>query len=56
MSRLRSPHAIGFAFALALATAAPGQAATLRWANDGDANSMDPYTRQETFQIGRAHV
>ena len=51
MSFIRSPHAIGFAFALALATAAPGQAATLRWANDGDANSMDPYTRQETFLL-----
>ncbi|MBV8575665.1 MAG: ABC transporter substrate-binding protein, partial [Acetobacteraceae bacterium] len=24
-------------------------AATFKWANDGDANSMDPYTRAETF-------
>ena len=29
----------------------PGRAATLRWANDGDANSMDPYTRSETFLL-----
>jgi peptide/nickel transport system substrate-binding protein len=28
-----------------------GQAATLRWANDGDVNSMDPYARQETFLL-----
>ena len=26
-------------------------AATFRWANDGDANSMDPYTRNETFLL-----
>ncbi len=26
-------------------------AATFRWANDGDSNSMDPYTRQETFLL-----
>ena len=24
---------------------------TFRWANDGDANSMDPYTRNETFLL-----
>ncbi len=29
----------------------PGSAATFRWANDGDANSMDPYTRSETFLL-----
>ncbi len=34
-----------------LAAPAPGQAAALRWANDGDANSMDPYTRSETFLL-----
>jgi peptide/nickel transport system substrate-binding protein len=33
----------------ALATAAEGK--TFRWANDGDANSMDPYARQETFLL-----
>src|ERR1041384_3599791 len=26
-------------------------AATFKWANDGDANSMDPYTRNETFLL-----
>jgi peptide/nickel transport system substrate-binding protein len=26
-------------------------AATFRWANDGDVNSMDPYARQETFLL-----
>ena len=31
--------------------ALPGAAATFRWANDGDANSMDPYTRSETFLL-----
>jgi peptide/nickel transport system substrate-binding protein len=31
--------------------AAPAAAATFRWANDGDANSMDPYTRSETFLL-----
>ena len=29
----------------------PAHAASFRWANDGDANSMDPYTRQETFLL-----
>src|SRR4051794_26833045 len=29
--------------------AAAAGAASLRWANDGDVNSMDPYARQETF-------
>jgi len=31
--------------------AAAGEAKTFRWANDGDANSMDPYARQETFLL-----
>jgi peptide/nickel transport system substrate-binding protein len=26
-------------------------AAEFRWANDGDVNAMDPYTRNETFQL-----
>ena len=47
---------IGFAaalLALGIAFAAPpGRAAPFRWANDGDANSMDPYTRNETFLLG----
>ena len=45
----------GFAVALLAAGIAlgapPGQAAPFRWANDGDANSMDPYTRSETFLL-----
>ena len=31
--------------------ASRADAATFRWANDGDANSMDPYTRSETFLL-----
>ena len=34
-----------------LAIAASCDAASFRWANDGDANSMDPYTRSETFLL-----
>jgi peptide/nickel transport system substrate-binding protein len=36
---------------LAASLAAPAGAATFKWANDGDANSMDPYTRTETFLL-----
>jgi peptide/nickel transport system substrate-binding protein len=36
--------------AFGVATAA-AQANTFRWANDGDVNSLDPYTRQETFLL-----
>jgi peptide/nickel transport system substrate-binding protein len=36
-------------FAVGLAAAA--DAATFRWANDGDVNSMDPYARNETFLL-----
>ena len=32
-------------------TASPAGAVTLRWANDGDVNAMDPATRQETVQL-----
>jgi peptide/nickel transport system substrate-binding protein len=32
-------------------TALSSQANTFRWANDGDVNSMDPYSRQETFLL-----
>lgn len=40
------------ALALALALGAtPTAAKTFRWANDGDANSMDPYYRNETFLL-----
>jgi peptide/nickel transport system substrate-binding protein len=44
LTALLLASAIGF-------TALPGAAATFRWANDGDANSMDPYTRSETFLL-----
>lgn len=37
---------------LALAAATPeASAKSFRWANDGDANSMDPYARNETFLL-----
>ena len=36
---------------LAASLAAPASAATFKWASDGDANSMDPYTRTETFLL-----
>ena len=39
------------AAACLLILAASAQAATFRFANDGDANSMDPYTRSETFLL-----
>jgi peptide/nickel transport system substrate-binding protein len=43
-------HRIGFAVA-ALLLAAPGAwAASFKWANDGDARAMDPYTFNETVQ------
>jgi peptide/nickel transport system substrate-binding protein len=40
----------GVLAALAVASF-PVQAASLRWANDGDVGAMDPYTRQETVQL-----
>ena len=47
----KTPRAAGLAFILAASVAMPAEAATFRWANDGDANSMDPYTRSETFLL-----
>jgi peptide/nickel transport system substrate-binding protein len=35
-------------------SAGAADAKTFRWANDGDANSMDPYARQETFLLAFA--
>jgi len=32
-------------------TFSAAQAASFRWANDGDVGAMDPYTRQETVQL-----
>ena len=41
----------------ALAATTPAAAQVFRWANDGDVNSMDPYTRQETFLLAfNAHI
>jgi peptide/nickel transport system substrate-binding protein len=43
---------LAFAAALLCGSAlAPAEAQVFRWANDGDVNSMDPYTRQETFLL-----
>jgi len=39
----------------ALAVAAPVDAKTFRFANDGDANSMDPHARNETFLLSFTH-
>ena len=45
-------HHLGAATFVALALGAtPSQAVTFKWANDGDSNSMDPYTRSETFLL-----
>lgn len=46
-------RSIAFAAVLAAASAltTPTAANVFRWANDGDVNSMDPYTRQETFLL-----
>src|SRR5579862_1386569 len=48
--RLRICRTIGAVLAIAL-LAGMADAKTLRWANDGDSNSMDPYARQETFLL-----
>jgi len=37
--------------AAASANLAPLEAKSFRWANDGDANSMDPYARNESFLL-----
>ena len=44
---------LGIALTLAAATGVAGTAtaATFKWANDADSNSMDPYARQETFLL-----
>ncbi|MBY0329071.1 MAG: ABC transporter substrate-binding protein [Acetobacteraceae bacterium] len=41
----------------ALAAPLPAAAQVFRWANDGDVNSMDPYTRNETFLLAfNSHI
>ena len=50
--RPRAAFRIGILAALAFGGLAVGaEAKTFRWANDGDANSMDPYAREETFLL-----
>ena len=44
----RLAAAAWLAIVLALGSA---NAATLRWANEGDVAAMDPYSRNETFQL-----
>jgi peptide/nickel transport system substrate-binding protein len=51
MRRLAFAAALLAGSFLAPPLAGPLQAQTFRWANDGDVNSMDPYTRQETFLL-----
>src|SRR5712691_12072535 len=50
--KLREAVRSGLLVVLAFGTlAGVAEAKTFRWANDGDANSMDPYARQETFLL-----
>src|SRR5437764_306705 len=52
MLRLNRMLRIGvWAVLTAILATAFAEAKTFRWANDGDANSMDPYARQETFLL-----
>ena len=52
MRRIFNRLATGLIVAgLALPLAGTASAATLRWSNDGDVNSMDPYARNETFLL-----
>ncbi|MBI3453679.1 MAG: ABC transporter substrate-binding protein [Rhodospirillales bacterium] len=44
-------HLLTLAAATAVALAMPAEAKTFRWANDGDVNSMDPHSRNETFLL-----
>ncbi|MCR0983620.1 ABC transporter substrate-binding protein [Roseomonas populi] len=43
------------ALALGMGFGSAAEAATFRWANDGDVNSMDPYARNETFLLTFTH-
>ena len=43
--------AAGLVAVLAAGIAESAAAATFRWANDADSNSLDPYARQETFLL-----
>src|SRR5947209_17586651 len=48
---VRSGLLVVLALGMCGVLAAAADAKTFRWANDGDANSMDPYARQETFLL-----
>ncbi len=58
MRRLALAAALLCGTALALSpVGAPASAQVFRWANDGDVNSMDPYTRNETFLLAvNSHI
>ena len=43
--------ALAAAVTLGFGFGGSGQAATFRWANDGDVSALDPYTRNETVQL-----
>jgi peptide/nickel transport system substrate-binding protein len=49
--RMRTNWLGGAGLALALLLPQAGSAAVFKWANNGDVNAMDPYTRNETFQL-----
>jgi peptide/nickel transport system substrate-binding protein len=49
--KMRGKFLLAACAAVALMAALPSSAKTLRWANDGDVNSMDPYARNETFLL-----
>ncbi|WP_158931804.1 ABC transporter substrate-binding protein [Acidisphaera sp. S103] len=48
---LRIPLSATLLLAALTVTPVIAEAATFRWANDGDVNAMDPATRQETVQL-----
>src|SRR5690348_9293104 len=48
---LRWVSRCGLSALAVMAALTAAEAKTFRWANDGDANSMDPYARQETFLL-----
>ena len=48
---LRIKGLVGLTLGMLWLAVASSHAASFRWANDGDANSMDPYTRSETFLL-----
>jgi peptide/nickel transport system substrate-binding protein len=53
--RSRFAALVAAALLLAMSAGTPASAAVFRWANDGDVNSLDPYTRNETFLLSFNH-